>query len=120
MKTMDKKCCQERNETSKSSSHEGKEMQNDACSNRFYHKMSLFASRTENGEQTDIRIRRETGKPTEITVSRGCDTWELLSSELIRLPEDLRDEVRDLLTGAGSHDETEPFLAFGMENDACD
>ena len=62
-----------------------------------YHQMSLSVSRLENGEQTDIRIRRESGKPTDIYVSRGSEAWDVGPDRLSHLPHDLRDEVKWLL-----------------------
>lgn len=62
-----------------------------------YHQMSLSVSRMEEGEQTDIRIHRETGKSTEVYVSQGGESWDLSSEELHQLPKALRKEVECLL-----------------------
>lgn len=81
-----------------------------SCSNEFwpdlsngntkhsYRELNLSLSRMINGEQTDIRIHRETGHPTDIYVSQGGESWSLEPSELDQLPEELRDEVEMLLT----------------------
>lgn len=63
-----------------------------------YREMNLSLSRMVNGEQTDIRIHRETGHPTDIYVSQGSESWSLEPSELDQLPEDLREEVEMLLS----------------------
>ena len=62
-----------------------------------YHQMDLSVSRMEEGEQTDIRIHRETGKSTEVYVSQGGESWDLSSEELHSLPTTLRKEVECLL-----------------------
>ena len=63
-----------------------------------YREMNLSLSRMVNGEQTDIRIHRETGHPTDIYVSQGSESWSLEPSELDQLPEELREEVEMLLS----------------------
>ncbi|MDO4582709.1 MAG: hypothetical protein Q4D62_01265 [Planctomycetia bacterium] len=95
MKTMDKKSSREKGMDSQSQSCEKHSQECQPC--QMYHQMSLSVSRFDNGEQTDIRIHRETGKPTEVYVSRGSEAWDVNSSELNQLPEDLRHEVKSLL-----------------------
>lgn len=95
MKTMDKKTSREKGMDSQSQSCDMHSQECSPC--QMYHQMSLSVSRFDNGEQTDIRIHRETGKSTEIYVSRGSEAWDVNSSELDQLPEDLQSEVKSLL-----------------------
>ena len=97
MKTTEKKS----SECHSSSMHDSAEMWNmnesENCESIQYREMSLSVSRMCDGEQTDIRIHRETGKPTDIYVSRGGESWNLSPKELDELPHDLHDEVKSLL-----------------------
>ncbi|MDO4570364.1 MAG: hypothetical protein Q4D38_08275 [Planctomycetia bacterium] len=125
MKFSDKKNCHgEKN--SNCSSNESKwndseccERGDSECCSQLYNQMSLSVSRMMDGEQTEIRIHRETGKPTDIYVSRGGESWSLNAHEIDDLPSDLRGEVKQLLKPSDTERRSwwDSFLSFFTDTD---
>lgn len=97
-----------------SAPHEPKEEANANADCSLYRQMNLSVSRIKNGIQTDIRVHRETGKPTDIYVSQGDDAWTLAPDELDQLPKALEEEVKTLLTPE-NRDAGYSWLKFGAE-----
>ncbi len=97
MKEKESKVTKKTEKSEKPQKTEKSEKKNTPFFQPLYRQMDISVTRTAEDVQTDIRIHRETGKPTDIYVSRGSDAWTVSPKEVNQLPSDLQQEVYALL-----------------------